>query len=301
MTATLQGVKSHGGSTDGSKAQIVLRYHVDSLPPGALSDITLPPIGTPYPLLPPDPFFPMLADRYDWEPVGDNKSTWVDVVYSNDRSGRLAPHPDKTRPGFQSASVDFQDTLGEFPAVLTYPAKVPGTNGTTARFGDTTIYKPEETRVVYEINVVLQGFQNANQFAVIGQQNGRLHKIQGRYYRFKAGRITQTEKTAWETTYTWTEDTGTPPPLGFTPGGAYVATIPIGPSADERTLFLPPAGQNKLKEYDATLNDNAIYVRSPYHFVSFYMTNAMQPVWYQILQHRLDANGWQALPGNLQL
>lgn len=189
--------------------------------------------------------------------------------------------------------------------MFTYPLKVPGESGNQilTRAGDTIIYKIDETRVIYEISVVLQGMQNANNFALIGAQNNKLHLIRGKMYRFKAGEIRQTEKTAWETTYTWTEDTGTRAPSGFGTGSAYQSILQIPPIEDERTVYLPPAGPNKLLAYGINgFNDPiADYVRSPYHTISFYMNTAMVPQWFQVMGCTVDANGWTTLPGNLNL
>jgi hypothetical protein len=300
--------KSRDGSGDPVKGERYRRFYVPLPPDTAHTWPELPQPGDPFPGQPPGQIFAIRMDRYDVEPEDDGM-TIVTCVYTNDRSGRLNPSPDRTEPNFRSWSMDFQESVVNFPTVITYPLKIPGETGGGAngRTADTTIYTIPEQLIVWERSVVLSNI-TFDEVRRIGAQNNKIHKIGDRAYRFKAGRCHQTERTAWETTYTWIEDPGTPPPLGLLGafsypgnggGNQYAGPVPVGNPIDERNIYVPPKLGNLLAQQIAGLNDPRQYVRSPFHQIGFELTKDMVPQFWQHCPYEVEANGWQSLPGNL--
>jgi hypothetical protein len=304
--------KSRDGSGDPVKGERYRRFYVPLPPDTAHTWPELPQSGDPFPGQPPGQIFTIRMDRYDVAPADDGMSI-VTAVYTNDRSGRLNPAPDRTEPSFKSWSMDFQEAAADYPTVMTYPLRIPGETGSggPGRTADTTIYKIGEQLIVWERSIVLTNV-TSDELRRIGAQNNKIHKIGDRAYRFKAGRIHQTERTAWETVYTWIEDPGTPPPKGilgaFTypaNGGfsqgvpSYAGPVSVGPVTDERRIYVPPKTANQLLLQIAGLSDTREYVRSPFHQIGFELTKDMIPQFWQHCPYDIEANGWQNLPGNL--
>ncbi len=113
--ATELGLQTRAGSSDLSKEERTRRFYVDIAPDGALTDPQLPPLGDIYPAGNPNTLFPMRLERYDVSVVPETGMSYVDCVYSSDRSARIRPVPDKTRPGYQGIEIDFQDTVSDLP------------------------------------------------------------------------------------------------------------------------------------------------------------------------------------------
>jgi hypothetical protein len=294
--------KSRDGSGDPVKGERYRRFYVPLPPDTAHTWPELPQSGDPFPGQPPGQIFTIRMDRYDVAPADDGMSI-VTAVYTNDRSGRLNPSPDRTEPAFKSWSMDFQESVIDFPTVLTYPLKIPGETGPAGqgRTADTTIYKISEQVIVWERAVVLSNV-TFDELRRIGAQNNKIHKIGDRAYRFKAGRLHQTERTAWETVYTWIEDAGTLAPLGILGSFTYPANggpVTVGPPADERQIYVPPRLTNQLLQQITGLADTRQYVRSPFHQIGFELTTGMVPQFWQHCPYEVEANGWQQLPGNL--
>lgn len=301
MSANELGLKTRGGATDPVKGKRVRVFYVDRAPDSALTDPELPQPNSIYPTQGPGTLFPLKLDSYDWE-VAENGNTYVYCNYSNDRTGRLSPHPDTTHPDFKGWDIDEQDTSIDWPTLVRYRLKVPGESGGTAYTPavDPTIYKIAESLTIFSRRVVLTNV-TAVDLAKIRAQNGHLHKLpDGNVYRFKSGRATQTEVNAYETSYTFISDPGTPAP-GHWRGAAYPESgvIPIPPAAEEREFYGPPVEQNNLIYLDPTLNDGKRYTRSPFHIIDYVLDKDFKPIWHQFCPYTYEPNGWQQLPGSI--
>lgn len=120
------------GASDGAKDERTRRFLVDFEPDQALNDPSLPPFHSAYPAGNPAAPFPLLLDRYNIVEVvksPDHVRCIVEAVYTNDRRGRLAPSPDRTRPGYSSWEATYQDTQISFPTLIRYTLRVPGVTG----------------------------------------------------------------------------------------------------------------------------------------------------------------------------
>ncbi len=301
------GLQTRTGSSDFSKEQRTQRFYVDRIPDDALNDPQLPPLGTAYPAGNPNTLFPMRLERYDVSVVPETGMSYVDCVYSSDRSARIRPVPDKTRPGYQGIETDFQDTSSDLPSILTFPLKIPGLNIIESETPgvEAKVYKIAETLTIHQVTVPISA-PTTQQMAAIGIQNNRLHKFSnGRVYRYKAGSVKQSETSTWEASHTWIEDLGTPFPTGmflpFSSVNTQARYRYIGPPTDKRIWYFPQETINLLKFIDPLINDPLLYVRSPYHVVTYALWENLEPEFTQYCPLRYDANGWQSLPGGLNL
>lgn len=302
-------LKTRVGSSERSKEQRVRRFYVGLEPDAALGDPGLPQLGTVYPGGNQGTLFPMLLDRYDVE-VAENGNSYVDCVYTSDRSARIRPIPDKTRAGYQGIEIDFQDTVVDIPTVYAFPLKIPGLNiieSDTPGY-ETKMYKIAETLTIYQVTVPISA-PTTQQMAAIGIQNNRLHMFgNGRIYRYKAGSVKQTEHSTWEASHTWIEDLGTPYPHGFN-----FDTILLNGTGNYRKIdaagkyrwYFPSERPNQMigiASGNPPFADSLTYIRSPYHVLTWYFEDDNKtPYFQQYCPLRFDRNGWQTLPGGLSL
>jgi hypothetical protein len=302
MSAFELMVGSREGATDSSKDERRRLFRVDvGNPDSALFDAGLPALGTVYPTPPghdPNPFFPLILDRYEVQQMGDGQNTVVTCIYTNDRRGRINPAPDRTKPAFTTWEITYQKTQIDFPSLLRYPLLVPGADvpATDTPTLDPKVHKITETLMVVNYSTVLQ-FVSRDQINAVQLQNNRIHRMpDNRIWLFTAGDIRQTEKAAWEVTYTWTRDTGTTLFPNYL-GGEYQDFIDLGGG---RELWSPTIlSVDEWSRIDAgVLNDpTAVYLRSPFHVITYVVTSDLEPQFYNFLPYRYDANGWQSLPG----
>lgn len=295
------------GSTDLAKDERRRRFYVGVPPDAALFQAELPTLGSDYPAGQATAN-PLSLDRFDVSDFGDGNSLVV-AHYTADRSARIVAKPDSTHPDFKSWSSTWQETTSDYPTVMTFPMKVPGQPAFTgARGAETITYKIEETRIIYERRMVLTRVQ-AEEIDKISNQNGKLHKIKGKLYRFKASDLHQTEKTAWEVMYSYTFDGGTRQPAGYTYGRTGVQPLGpvdrpyfhVGPPADERTLYIPPWGGNACYNIEPGLNYPGLFVRDPFHVLTFVLRKDIIPDWFAVCPYAYEPEGWRQLPGDLAL
>lgn len=301
---------SRGGPTDGSKSRRTRKFFVPAPPDTALLDPLVPQRGSVYPGALPNQPFPLILDSYNVDPIGDaDNQTFVTCIYTNDRSGRLNPAPDTTHPNFASDSINFQDTVAELPTIYRYRLKIPG----AAQFEvDTPTaeekgYKVEEVLTVRQYRVSLNPF-NYKTISVLRAASGKLHMASdGSWWRFKVGRCQQTEKSAWETEYTWTNDSGTPAIMGINttsdptePGSPPYR--PVGDPGDGVRWYFPPYGPNLMNGFGGNTADPKLYTRSPWHILTYVLTKNMVPQWSQFCPYDASQpNGWKTLPGGIVL
>lgn len=302
-----------GGSSDSSKSERVRRFLVTGQPDTVLFDPELPQLGSVYPGGNPNVPFPLTLDRYDVSPVGDNVHSWVDCIYTNARSGRLDPSADRTKPGFATWEFTFQQHQVDFPSLLKYPLLVPGADIPAANTPalDAKIHKVTETMTVATYSAVLQGVSRA-QIDLIRAQDNNIHKMpDGRIWLFSAGDLRQTEKSAWEVTYTWGLDVGTPEPPSYInpndpnrPGTIYQWIVDLDgdasgiPANQRRFLYSPTPREDMWQYIDASIAIQAgLLVRSPFHVIKYEVPSSMVPRFFQHCPYRYSPDGWQGLPG----
>lgn len=292
---------SRVGDTDSSKDYRVRRFLVDTPNPDmALTDGDLPPMHSVYPAGNPNIPFPLIVDRYSVDEVGLPTHTVVVAHYTNDRRGRLNPLADRTRPTFDTLEYDTTDTTVDFYEILVYLLRVPGAAVLEANTPTTDVktYKISESLDVITHSVSLSPFR-LDAARTIGTQKNRIHKMpNGEIWLFKGGVIRQTEKSAWEVTYTWVFDKGTPEPTTFDThvAGTYTGVMSLGPN---RTLYTPPPRLNAWPNLlDPTLPvDLGVYIRSPYHIVKYWLPETFVPHFFEHCPYKYDPLGWQRLPG----
>ena len=296
---------SREGSSESAGDTRIRRFFVSAPTDAALFDPIIPTLGSTYPGGNPNTpdIFKLKVDSYNVRKTGDGSVSEVDVLYSSNRSLRQLHKPDRTHTQFKAWEVSYQDTAIDLVTVYSYPLRVPGVAAQTARGFENIVYKVEETRTVWERHISLTNISHAD-VATIGRQNNKIHYINGRLYRFKAGNFRQTEKAAWEGSYTWIEDTGTPVPFeiaGLPYPTGYPAKINIGPVSAERSLYLPPVTGNRWL-VQVGINDTNDYIRSPYHTITYHIDEDFVPLHVETTAYTLSENGglgWQTLPGDL--
>lgn len=300
---------THAGSTDiANKNQRTRVWLVAAPPPAALTfDPLLPQLGSPYPYGNPNAPFPLTLDRYDVEPFEDGNQSIVTLVYTNDRSGRLRPVPDQTRPNYQEWSIDIQKSTQEIPSVLVFPQPVPGANvlETETPDAEPKVYKVAHTYGVYEVTVPLQSMTTATVDAIRAQTD-HIHLIGQHYYRFEPGKINHVEPNVWLATYSWIGDDGCLDLTGIPfqgSGPTNARWFFVGPAADNRVWYFPEITQNMLPPGPGP-NPPALpdMVRSPFHVLTYALRKDMLPEFSQFCPFVLDdLLGWRSLPGDLNL
>lgn len=298
--SAVEQLESRAGPTDLSKSERARTFLVDGLPDTALFDAQLQaqaPLGGVYPGGNSQVPFPLICDRYEVRRLGGTQFSLVDAIYSNDRRGRLNPAPDRTRPTYTTWEISYQKTQVDFPSILRYPLLVPGADVPAANTPtlDAKLHKISETLLVVHYSAVLQGLARPS-IDLIHAQDNKIHKMpDNRIWLFSAGDIRQTEKSAWEVTYTWVRDTGTVTPGNYL-NGPYQSFINLG---NGRSLYSPGESLDLWVNIDPTvaIDPTASYVRSPFHVITYTIQGDMTPLFYQFMPYGYQPLGWQNLPG----
>ena len=299
-------VDSHGGPSDGLKHRRSIRLLVSTPPDGVGPELQAAGYieGTSYPN---NPAFGVL-DSFETEPVIEvgGKQSIVTAIYTNDRTGRLNPRPDRTHPAFKTWEVSFVDRVSEIPYVFTFPMKDIGSGAVSVTPGEELRkFQSDETDVVYQRSVVIQSLGYA-EITAIKEQINAIHVYQGVAIRMTKPIITRTETNAYEVTYSWEADDGTPPITEVLETGAVIpwnGTHGIGPAALNRFVHYPPALPNQLRQLPppfATVGSpDATYTRSPFCSIEVYLLgNGEPPQFTHEIRHKIDRpEGWQTLPG----
>lgn len=267
------------------------------------SPTPLPKIESEYPVTIPVPGgepLKLFCDRYDLKDQEDG-TTEVTCVYTSDRSGRLNTAPDSTKPGFISLGATYEEFSTAIPVLFAYPIKSNGSSILSQKPNiEDTVYHVPSTRVVNRCQVTTGTYPYAYT-DLLKKMSGKLNFINNDYYRFKAGTISQVEKKAWILSYEWLSDPGTAPLLNLPAVQSNPNEppyVPIGPQADNRKAYFPPNQDNKMKLLDPTIQDDNLYVRSPWHVLTYFTASDMIPIWLQYCPYAIDRLGWQQLPGS---
>lgn len=305
---------SRGGRSDNAKSDRTRVFRVVTAIDAAIIDgLTgtpdpLPQIGEDYPggsqggIL-----FPLRCDNYDVRPFGDAISALVLCHYSNDRSGRIRPVADVTRPGYQAFGVDIQKTTQDIPTVLVFPQPVPGANVPEAETPDAEpkIYKVSMTYGVYEVTVPLASMTTAVVDSIRAQTD-HIHAFGQHYYRFEPGRIVHVEPSVWLATYTWIGDDGLEDLTGMnfvqnSPDPETGQFLEVDPAQPLRKWIFPRQSPNLLPLQNPTDPPRPPMIRSPFHVLTYVLKRNMEPRFKQVCTFKFDYNGWRSLPGNLNL
>lgn len=173
-----------------------------------------------------------------------------------------------------------------------------------------------ETQPVVQIHVTLTTM-NDTILQTIDNQDGAIHLIGSSYRRparFEAGDISQHGPGKWKVLYTWYSDKGTragtlsaegnanlPGSINGEPSGLPNPAV-YGPAGNQVRQYRPPANPNMLQAPPPGPNlqygDTNLYIRSPFHETHFILHTSLPPEYTQFCPFRIDANGWQALPGS---
>jgi hypothetical protein len=216
--------------------------------PTALDHPSIPTWGSPHPDLPGLLLFNKQVG------YADDGGSACDVTceYSspNYSAGSTPPPPPRDDALWTSWSVRFESVEVEMPVFDRTRIEV---NGQTKTAFLNNPIKILETRTIRSVSLTLNELVFSDQEAIAAQAN-KLHTIQGGKYRFVPGDVIQRGVSAWDVTYSWIDDRGTPirggipePNPQFDRYLWYVARPPHGllvvlPSADPFDGKVPAIG-----------------------------------------------------------
>ncbi len=170
----------------------------------ALDHPSIPTWGQPHPDLPGLLLFNKQVS------YADDGGSACDVTceYSspNYSAGSTPPPPPRDDALWTSWSVRYDSAEVELPVF--YRTNIEVNSQTKVAFLNTP-FRSLETRTIRSVSLTLNELVFSDQEAIAAQAN-RLHTIQGRKYRFVAGDVIQRGVSAWDVTYTWIDDRGTP-------------------------------------------------------------------------------------------
>lgn len=282
------------GKELGGKRTAEMVFLVNAPPDVALNDPGLPKEGITAFVSDPS----LLCDRISANYFdGTDSQSRVTAYFSNDRSWRSAPHIDKLQPGYVEFEVDFIDAPDPLPLqVFTpqgmhYSKALPG-GLVEDKYADTWDLQSINTvsyQTAFQVQVVLQSL-SMDDIRAVKQQNGKLHKISGEWYRFKPQKIRRRDSAKYETVYTWVSDPGVYRlPNGKDENGNDAVIVP-GPFHSVLGIDDPPFGNGWTRppfERVQTRVSSAIAggAQLPHKFYTFCPFNAWD-------------DGFKLLPGN---
>lgn len=295
MATVQELIESRSIGSDGETRTGVRVFRVD-MPPDAV--ILTPPPGLPRPIFdrwPADE--ELVCTRLDAEYWRNSvNESIVRATYSTDDSGRYSLNP--LRPDFHSWSISYKNVVEEIPYWVRDDTayRYVDING-VQQFLATYEIKAEkhiESRKIITRRVVLQDL-SYEQIEAIGNQNGKLHKINNLWYRFHVGDIEEQAKRRWATMYQWEYDPGTPD--FFKP--ANWSNFPPGAG----TLYMFPFNQVTRVPNMYTGRE---FCRPPFHVFAVLPSRfspgpppAYEPPTINnvVCPYEIDAEGWRVLPG----
>lgn len=217
---------------------------------------------------------------------------------------------DPVNPEFFGQSGDFFDESDEIPyaekrSAIVSMGDIPPGGGPPQvvsidvwRWGDSEV---PPRRVIYNsrqhtmsVNV---GGLIGDAIAAMDEQNNAIHKINGRYYRFKAGTYSEVREDVWVVNYHWFYDSGT----------FYDSSLDAFLATDSRTAIPNPitGGAGPSAEHPGARPEfgrtGVQYIRLPYH-KRLIAPNPSgdpsdRPLFPHFMPYRVDEDGWQNLVG----
>lgn len=236
MTAPIRELIARTSTVDAfgdSRASRVFRIDTRDQQ-AALNHPGLPPLLSPHPEQ-----TTLLAQTYGASyPDSGGVCTDVTVEYRALQYGNYSPPPPRDAVDWNSWTYSIQTEEVEMPVFYRTNVDVNGAIRTTFVNNPSKLL---EARPVRSVSITLTAFDFNAQEYLAGQQN-KIHTIGGKQLRFICGDAFQRSATAWEITYSWIDDRGTPvmtlaPDFPTTVVPWYIARPPHGrlvvvPNAD---------------------------------------------------------------------
>lgn len=273
--------------------------------------------------------FGLVFDSDSIRPHPDGRSSWVDGLYTNDKSFRFPSNLEREDAFFNEFSVTRVDEVREIPIGTFKRNAYEVKNRINEEIFVKHIWEAgsdqyTESVAIWNKEVTLQTVT----FAMIQQlqeQNNTLHYIgfpgtESNWYRFTYSDIVPSGPASWVTTYSWERDPGTRNLIGNNNGYSWPGkpnTIVDGfgftdQGQGETYIAVPGDFENTLDGEGGGIYGGKIWSRPPFHRVvavpdgrevdypEFPGKVQLPPTFILNIKYPIinDGNGWQNLPGD---